>query len=99
MPRSALKSLLRQRLVVLITGVLAASAAAGCGPSPELRGGTRGARGAGDCGQHEAPSAAPAPVAAPSRLSIWIKASLDATDLRPDQRALTSSIVAELDSR
>jgi hypothetical protein len=49
-----------------------------------------------DCSQYEAQSAAPE--AAPqSRLTIWIKASLDDTDLRPDQRAITASIVADLD--
>lgn len=101
MSRPALH-LLRKHLLALVTGALAVSAAAGCGPSPELRGGSRGPR---DCGGYqeyqEAQSAAPAPapVAARSRISIWIQASLDDTDLRPDQRALTSSIVAELDSR
>lgn len=80
-----------------LAGVLAASAfAAGCGPSPELMGGARRAPSNIDCSSYEAQSAAPE--AAPqSRLTIWIKASLDDTDLRPDQRAITASIVADLD--
>ena len=80
-----------------LAGVLAASAfAAGCGPSPELMRGARRAPSNIDCSQYEAQSAAPE--AAPqSRLTIWIKASLDDTDLRPDQRAITASIVADLD--
>jgi hypothetical protein len=44
--------------------------------------------------------AAPAASAAsPSRFAIWIKASLAETDLRPEQRELTSAIVADLDAR
>lgn len=81
-----------------LAAVLAASAlAAGCGPSPELMGGARRAPNTVDCEQYEAKSAAPRTLQ--SRLAIWIKASLDDTDLRPDQRALTSSIVADLDAR
>jgi hypothetical protein len=85
------------KAATLAAGLAATAFAAGCGPSPELTGGARRAPNAVDCGHYEARSAAPA--TAQSRLAIWIKASLDDTDLRPDQRALTSSIVVDLDSK
>ncbi|NUQ75742.1 MAG: hypothetical protein HUU21_19540 [Polyangiaceae bacterium] len=67
---------------------------AGCGPSPELMGGAR--RATVDC-DHDEEARNTAPAAPRSRLAVWIQASLDKTDLRPEQRALTASIVADLD--
>jgi Spy/CpxP family protein refolding chaperone len=66
----------------------------GCGPSPELAGGAR--RPKPGCESGEA-SVGREHAATRGKLAIWIGASLDSMDLRPDQRATTTAIMADLD--
>jgi hypothetical protein len=70
----------------------------GCGPSPELAGGAR--RPHPGCESGEASfHGAREHAAARSRLAVWIGASLDSVDLRPEQRVTTRAIMADLDAK